>query len=87
MVIVGTEITGPLVFNGKPVSTYPLTTPTSGIWASSKTRDKVVGGTFEIGVAAPKGFDEAPPAHHLICGKQIGLAIERYMRAADRKHD
>jgi hypothetical protein len=81
------EITGPLTFNGKAVATYALTTPTSGIWASSKTRDKVVGGTFEIGVAPPKGFDDAPPGHHLTCGKQIGLAIERYLRENDRKRD
>lgn len=78
------EITGPLVFNGRPTVKYSLTTPTSGIWASSKTSEKVVGGTFEIGVAPPKGHDDPPPSHHLICGKQIGLAIERFI-AGERK--
>lgn len=76
------EITGPLVFNGRPTAKYALTTPTSGIWATSKTSDRVVGGTFEIGVAPPKGYDDAPPGHHLICGKQIGLAIEAFIGSA-----
>ena len=81
------EITGPLKFNGKPTVKYALTTPTSGIWSTTKTREKVVGGTFEIGVAAPKGYAERPPAHHLICGKQIGLAVEGYLTNKERRED
>ncbi|HYE21944.1 MAG TPA: M14-type cytosolic carboxypeptidase [Tepidisphaeraceae bacterium] len=79
------EITGPLAFNGKAVSKYALTTPSSGIWATLKTKEKVVGGTFEIGVAPPRGHDADPPSHHLTCGKQIGLAVEAYLADATRK--
>jgi hypothetical protein len=74
------EFVGPLRFDVKPKSFFKLTTPTAGIWASTKTREGVVGGTFEIGVAPPKGFNEPPPSHHLRLGQQIGLAVERFLR-------
>jgi hypothetical protein len=74
------EIVGPLRFDGKPTVRYALTTPTAGIWSCTKTRNGVVGGTFEIGVAPPAGYHEPPPTHHLSAGRQIGLTIERFLR-------
>lgn len=81
---VQTDMTGPLKYPGKIIDRYPIDTPTAGIWACTKTRQHVVGGTFEIGVGPPAGFTGAPPEHHLTCGRQLGLGIERYLRERPR---
>jgi hypothetical protein len=68
-----------------PTSKYALTTPTSGLWVRAHSHDWTVSGTIEVAVAPPRGFADPPPAHHLLAGKYIGLAIERHLRADVRK--
>ncbi|MFN4258333.1 MAG: M14-type cytosolic carboxypeptidase [Gemmataceae bacterium] len=79
------EVVGLLRCNGKVIVRYPLTTPTAGIWACTATRDHVVGGTFEIGVGPPAGYQGGPVDYHLLAGKQLGLALEKYLQAGIRQ--
>jgi hypothetical protein len=74
------EINGPLCFEDQVSSPYPLDTPTAGNWSSQRTRLSVVGGTCEIGCSPSIEYDGEPPEAQLLAGKQLGLAIERYLR-------
>jgi hypothetical protein len=79
------EIVGPLPFHEEVYSPYPITTPTAGNWSSTRTRETVVGGTCEIGVGPPDGFEGQPPRHQIVAGGQLGLAIERWLPARSRQ--
>lgn len=82
-----TEIVGPLKFDPTVYSPYTLDTPTAGNWSSMKTRSHVVGGTCEIGVCPPAGFTGEPPSFQLQAGKELGLAINRYLSIKNRMDD
>jgi hypothetical protein len=78
------EIVGPLRFDPEVYSPYPVDTPTAGNWSSQRTRPTVVGGTCEIGVCPPGDLVGDPPSFQLIAGRQLGLAIERYLDLRNR---
>ncbi len=79
------EIVGPLVFDPEVFSPYTLDTPTAGNWSSQRTRSHVVGGTVEVGVYPPTGFDAAPPLQHLVAGTELGRTLERYLKRNPRR--
>lgn len=79
------EIVGPLVFDPEVFSPYTLDTPTAGNWSSQRTRTHVVGGTVEVGVYPPTGFDGSPPEQHLIAGAELGRTFERYLKRNPRR--
>jgi hypothetical protein len=81
------HIVGPLKFDPEVYSPYTIDTPTAGNWLSQRTRPHVVGGTCEIGVCPPSGFQGQPPSFQLTAGRELGITIERYLDARNRRDE
>lgn len=79
------EIVGPLKFDPEVYSPYTIDTPTAGNWLSQRTRPHVVGGTCEIGVCPPPGFQGNPPSFQLTAGRELGLSLLRYLELSNRQ--
>ncbi len=79
------EITGPLKFEGKTLVSGPNYDPNwrqiSKNWVTAHTRDHVVAVTLETAWNTPASTQD----NYLRVGGELGLAIERYFRAALRR--
>jgi hypothetical protein len=80
-----TEITGPLAFTGKTLvsgANYdPHWRQISKNWVTANTRDHVVAVTLETAWNTPASTQDG----YRQVGRELGLAIERYLRTAQRR--